>query len=77
MADHLEDLTQAMNNIVLEDEEEGGIALEDYVHNEFAENHPTSNVKLCLVGKFLTEGIFDFQAMQQTLAPLWKPGKGV
>ena len=36
-----------------------------------------SDAKLCLVGRFLMEGVMDFQAMQQTLAALWRPGKGV
>ncbi|XP_017217178.1 uncharacterized protein LOC108194750 [Daucus carota subsp. sativus] len=36
-----------------------------------------SDAKLCLVGRFLTKGVIDFQAMQQTLAALWRPGKGV
>lgn len=27
--------------------------------------------------KFLIERILDFQALQHTLAALWKPGKGV
>lgn len=35
------------------------------------------DAKLCLVGRFLTEGVMDFQAMQQTLAALWRPGRGV
>lgn len=34
-------------------------------------------IKLCLVGKFLTEGILDFPVMQHTMAAIWKPGKGV
>lgn len=28
-------------------------------------------------GRFIIEGVVDFQEMQHTLASLWKPGKGV
>lgn len=35
------------------------------------------DAKLCLVGRFITEGVIDFQAMQQTLTALWRPGRGV
>lgn len=73
----MESITQAMNNILLEEEEEGGIALD--VENATANEEQTHNwdAKLYLVGRFLTEGVLDFQAMQQTMAALWKPGKGV
>lgn len=30
-----------------------------------------------MVVRFLTEGYVEFPAMQQTLAALWKPGRGV
>lgn len=35
------------------------------------------NPKLCLVGKFISDGVVDFSAMQQTMAALWRPGRGV
>lgn len=35
------------------------------------------DAKLCLMGRFISDGIVDFQAMQQTLAALWRPGRGV
>ena len=41
------------------------------------ETEPGFNWRLCLVGRFLQIGTFDFLAMQQTLASIWKPGKGV
>lgn len=70
-------LIQAMSAITLEDEEEGGIVLGGTdVADEEAVPHGFNN-KLCLVGRFIIEGIVDFQAMQHTLASLWKPGKGV
>lgn len=66
-----------MYDISLEDEEEGGIALGETGEQEDTEQPWSYDEKLCLVGKFLIESIFDFQAMQHTLAALWKPGKGV
>lgn len=56
-------IEQAMNNITLEDEEEGGFK--------------DINTKFCLVGRFLMEGVVDFPAIKQTMAALWRPGKGV
>lgn len=29
------------------------------------------DVKLCIVGRFINEGVVDFTAMEQTLASLW------
>lgn len=66
-----------MQHITLEEEEEGGLALEGLEEVEQGENFCDYNAKLCLVGRFLSEGVMDFQAMQQTLAALWKPGRGV
>lgn len=70
-------LIQAMNDITLEDEEEGGMVLGGTDVNEDAVISHGFNNKLCLVGRFIVEGAVDFQAMQNTLASLWKPGKGV
>lgn len=73
----MESITQAMNNIILDEEEEEVLALEDDNVNEQGKAQFVCDAKLCLVGRFLTEGIMDFQAIQQTLAALWRPGKGV
>lgn len=73
----MEDITQAMNNIILDEEEEGVLAFEEDNVNEQGKAPFVCDAKLCLVGRFLTEGIMDFQAIQQTLAALWRPGKGV
>lgn len=35
------------------------------------------DAKLCVVGRFITDGRVEFEAMQHTLALLWKPGRGV
>lgn len=70
-------LVQAMNDISLEDEEEGGLSLDLEENAEAEEGTFGFDAKLCIVGKFLTEGRVDFQALQQTLVALWKPGRGV
>lgn len=70
-------ITHSMNNIILKDEEEGGLALEDNGGHDQSNQSPGFIAKLCLVGRFIAEGPLDFLAMQQTLAALWKPGKGV
>ena len=71
------DLVHAMSNFSLEDEDEGGLMLEpegvlggEQLVNGF-------DARLCVVARFLSEGYVDFPAMQQTMAALWKPGKGV
>lgn len=70
-------ITQAMNNITLDDEEEGGITFDigEGGVNEGVDNN--IDTKLCLVGRFLVDGVIDFVAMKQTLAALWRPGRGV
>lgn len=72
-----EDLIQSIINISLEDEEEGGLTLES---EEIQKNDQALygfDAKLCIVARFLSDGYADFSAMQQTLAALWRPGKGV
>lgn len=66
-----------MNNIILDDEEEGGIALDIGVGGENTDVANVIDTKLCLVGRFLVEGVIDFVAMKQMLAALWHPGRGV
>lgn len=70
-------IIQAMNNITLDDEEEGGLALEVETGGELTEGFKDFNIQLCLVGRFITEGVMEFQAMHQTMTALWRPGKGV
>lgn len=66
-----------MESITLEDEEEGGLAIEEEVFHKKEQDFNGFDVKLCVVGRFITEGQVDFLAMKQTLATLWKPGMGV
>ena len=65
-----------MDDIHLEDEDEDGIDIMP-VQNTAADTELGFNWKLCLIGRFLQIGSYDFSAMQQTLASLWKPGKSV
>lgn len=70
------DIIKTMNNITLKDEEEGGLAIEIEDGVENAEPYQGYNAKLCLMGRFLSEGVVDFQAMKQTLTALWRPCRG-
>ncbi|KAL8099685.1 hypothetical protein AgCh_032086 [Apium graveolens] len=66
-----------MYEISLDDEEEGVIALREIGGQGDADQPHVFDTKLCLVGKFLTEYVFDFPAIQHTMTTLWKPEKGV
>lgn len=70
-------LVQAMNNISLEDEEEGGLEINEEVLGDNNIHNQIFNANLCVIGRFINEGRVDFEAMHHTLALLWKPGKGV
>lgn len=70
-------IIEAMNNVTLEDEEEDGLAFEVPTGDQYGDDNLEINAELCLVGRFLVEGVVDFQAMKQTMAALWRPGKGV
>lgn len=66
-----------MENITLEDEEEGGLAFEEEVLQGEEQALSGIDANLCVVGRFIIDRKVDFLAMQQTLAALWKPGMGV
>lgn len=70
-------LVQAMNNISLDDEEEGGLEFGEETLNLDISQNQGFDFKLCVIGRFITEGRVEFEAMQHTLAVLWKPGRGV
>lgn len=61
----------------MEDEEEGGIELEVSTESNENQQDHDFDAKLCVVGRFVTEGRVDFMMMKHMLAALWKPGKGV
>ncbi|XP_074348254.1 uncharacterized protein LOC141687015 [Apium graveolens] len=67
------DIIQAMNNILIEDEEEGGIAIDDSEVTKEDECLSELDVNLCLVGRFINEGVVDFTTMKHILTSLWKP----
>lgn len=70
-------LEYAMNNISLKEEKDGGLTLDTEVLIDNDQTITDFDPKLCVVARFITEGIVDFPAMQQTMAALWKPGRGV
>lgn len=70
-------LIHALQNVTLEEEENGGLAIEEEILQDENQLFTGFDAKLCIVARFLTEGHVEFQAMQQTLAALWKPGMGV
>lgn len=53
-------IMEAKNKITLEDEEESGIALEGIAGGDPLEGIKEFNAELCLVGRFITEGVVDF-----------------
>ena len=40
-------------------------------------NNVKTEYRFCLVGRFLTDKVINFEAMKNTMASLWRPGKGV
>lgn len=70
-------ILEVMNNVTLEDEEDEGLAFQGDTGIEQGEGQGDFIAELCLVGRFLSEGVVDFPSMQQTRAALWRPGKGV
>lgn len=71
------DLTEVMNNISLEDEDGSGLLLDaTYLSNNVSDEQGF-DAKLCIVGRFLSEGRVDLPAIQKTMAELWRPGMGV
>lgn len=70
-------LLQSMNTITLEDEEEGVFEIEETISSDGGLQIQEINPKLCMVGRFISEGRVDFMALQHTMAALWRPEKGV
>lgn len=75
--DQANNLANVINNISLEDEDEGGLEIISDLQSENEQSLVGFDAKLCVVARSLSEGQVDFSAMQQTIAALWKPGKGV
>lgn len=70
-------IIQAMNNITLDDGEEWGLDIEVIGGEESTESFKDFNIQLCPIWRFITEGVVKFQVMQQTMAALRRPRKGV
>lgn len=70
-------IIDAMNNVTLDDEEDGVLLVNEAEEMNVNESFSGFNPNLCLVGKFISDGGCDFSAIQQTMVALWKPGKGV
>lgn len=68
----MDELVDQYAAISLEEEESGGIS---YPEDETFDGG--IDTKWCLVGRFLSDRVIDFEKMQHSLASLWKPGKGV
>lgn len=56
-------ILEAMNNIMLEDDKDEGLAFQGDDGGEKIEEHGDFNAELCLVGRFLSEGVVDFPSM--------------
>lgn len=68
----MEKLADQYSAISFEEEESCGISYE-------AEGSIEGGIdaRWCLVGRFLSERVIDFEKMQHSMAALWKPGRGV
>lgn len=67
---NMHEMEKGFAMISLEDEEHGGLVYEEEVVAA-----SEIDLRWCLVGRFLTDSPIDFQAMQNKLASLWRPGK--
>lgn len=59
----------------MEEEEEGGLIVEGDDVNESGQGN--IDFWFCVVGKFLTNKVINFPIMKNTMASLWRLGKGV
>uniref|UniRef100_A0A803P5J8 DUF4283 domain-containing protein n=1 Tax=Cannabis sativa TaxID=3483 RepID=A0A803P5J8_CANSA len=62
-----------LEEVILDEEETGGVLIGDNGGSVEVEY----DSRWFLVGSFLSGGLVDFFSMQQTMAALWIPGKGV
>ena len=59
----------------IEDEEDDGLIIEGEDIDDG--NKVNIDYRCCLVGRFMTDKMINFDAMKNTMASLWRPGKGV
>ncbi|KAH9680788.1 CCHC-type domain-containing protein [Citrus sinensis] len=69
------DISSGYASMSIDEEEESGLILEgDDIDGG---NNVKIEYRFCLVGRFLTDKVINFAAMKNTMASLWRPGKGV
>lgn len=66
----MKEIEEKYASLNLDEEEADGVVYDGDVGET-----KTLDMRWCLVGKFLVDIPVDFNAMQNTLAGLWKPGK--
>lgn len=68
----MKEIEEKYATLNLEEEEASGVEYEEDV-----DESNCIDLRWCLVGRFLVDIPVDFNAMQNTLASLWKPGRGM
>ncbi|KAH9750457.1 reverse transcriptase domain-containing protein [Citrus sinensis] len=69
------EVREVYSQLSIDEEEEVGLVFkEDEIQ---AEKGAKLNLQFCLVGSFLTDKAINFPAMKNTMAALWRPGKGI
>ena len=71
------DLSNSYARFTLAEEEEGGIIVVGAEDDDSDSEVLKIDFRYCLVGKFLTDKVINFPAMKNTIASLWRPGRGV
>ena len=69
------DMNATYAYLSIDDEDEGGLIITGEDIDE--EREGKIDCRFCLVGRFLTDKVINFQAMKNTMAGLWRPGKGI
>ncbi|KAH9684396.1 reverse transcriptase domain-containing protein [Citrus sinensis] len=68
------EMTAAYDSLSIGEDEEDGLVFQS---DDMATGQEGLNdVRFCLVGRFLTDKVINFLAMKNTMAALWRPGKG-
>ena len=69
------EMTAAYDSLSIGEDEKDGLVFQS---DDMATGQEGLNdVRFCLVGRFLTDKVINFPAMKNTMAALWRPGKGV
>lgn len=70
-------IIEAMNNILLEYEEEEELAFEMETGDQASDVSQDSMQNYAYLGRFLVDGVIDLPSMKQTMAVSWRPGERV